>query len=85
MHVTALCPGLTKTEFQSVSNTEQYADAFPGFVWTSPQQVVQTGLADVIANCALSVPGVQYKAMAAVTNFTPRWVRRRMSGLVQRG
>ncbi len=57
VHVTALCPGLTKTEFQSVSNTEQYADAFPGFVWTSPQQVVQTGLADVIANRALSVPG----------------------------
>ena len=85
VHVTALCPGLTKTEFQSVSNTEQYADAFPGFVWTSPQQVVRTGLADVIANRALSVPGIQYQAMAMATNFTPRWLRRRVSGLVQRG
>ncbi len=81
VHVTALCPGLTKTEFQSVSNTEQYADMFPGFVWTSPRQVVQDGLADVIANRALSVPGLQYKAMAAATNFTPRSVRRRVSGL----
>jgi uncharacterized protein len=36
VNVTALCPGLTKTEFQRVSNTEQYADQFPSFAWTSP-------------------------------------------------
>ncbi len=84
VHVTALCPGLTKTEFQRVSNTEQYADSFPGFAWTSPDQVVRTGLADVIADRALSVPGVQYKAMSTAVNMTPRWLRRRVSGLVQR-
>lgn len=85
VHVTALCPGLTKTEFQAVSNTEQYADEFPGFLWTSPDEVVDTGLADVIANRALSVPGLQYKAMTTAVNMTPRWLRRRVSGLVQRG
>lgn len=85
VHVTALCPGLTRTEFMAVSNTEQYADAFPGIAWTSPELVVRTGLADVIANRALSVPGVQYKAAAAMTNVTPRWLRRRLSALVQRG
>jgi short-subunit dehydrogenase len=84
VHVTALCPGLTKTEFQRVSNTEQYADDFPSFVWTSPDQVVRTGLNDVIANRALSVPGVQYRAMTAAANVTPRWVKRRISALVQR-
>jgi len=85
VHVTAVCPGLTRTEFMSVSNTEQYADQFPGFVWTSPDSVVRTALADVIANRALSIPGVQYKAMTAASNMTPRWLRRRLSGLVQRG
>ena len=84
VHVTALCPGLTKTEFQRVSNTEQYADAFPGLVWTSPDQVARTGLSDVVANRALSVPGVQYRAMTAAANVTPRWLRRRLSSLVQR-
>ena len=84
VHVTALCPGLTKTEFQRVSNTEQYADDFPSFVWTSPIQVVRTGLNDVIANRTLSVPGVQYRAMTAAANVTPRWVKRRISALVQR-
>lgn len=85
VHVTALCPGLTKTEFQSVSNTEQYADVFPGVVWTSPDQVVAEGLSSVIANRALAVPGAQYKLMTAAANVTPRWVKRRMSAMIQRG
>ena len=84
VHVTALCPGLTKTEFQSVSNTEQYADDFPGIAWTSPDQVVDEGLKAVVANHALAVPGAQYKLMAAAVNVTPRWLRRRASSLVQR-
>ncbi len=84
VHVTALCPGLTRTEFMSVSNTEQYADTFPGFAWTSPELVVASGLSDVIANHALSIPGVQYKALTAASNMTPRWLRRRLSGLVLR-
>src|SRR6188768_1012809 len=31
--VTALCPGLIKTEFQSVSNSEHYQADFPEFLW----------------------------------------------------
>lgn len=85
VHVTALCPGLTKTEFQSVSNTEGYADDFPSIAWTSPDQVVDEALSSVIANRTLAVPGNQYKVMTAVANVTPRWLKRRASSLVQRG
>ncbi len=85
VHVTALCPGLTRTEFQSVSNTEQYADNFPGIAWTSPDQVADEGLDGVAANHALAVPGIQYKLMTAATSITPRWLRRRVSSMVQRG
>lgn len=84
VHVTALCPGLTRTEFQSVSNTEQYADEFPGIAWTSPDQVVDEGLSAVVANHALAVPGVQYKLMTAAASVTPRWLKRRMSAMIQR-
>ena len=84
VHVTALCPGLTKTEFQSVSNTDQYSDVFPGLAWTSPDQVADEGLSSVIANRALAVPGAQYKVLSAATNVTPRWIRRRVSALIQR-
>lgn len=85
VHVTALCPGLTKTEFQSVSNTETYADTFPGIVWTSPEQVARVGLDGVVANRAIAVPGVQYQALSALTGVTPRWLRRKVSSIVQRG
>lgn len=84
VHVTALCPGLTKTEFQSVSNTERYADDFPDIVWTSPDQVVDEGLSSVVANRALAVPGAQYKLLTAAANVTPRWAKRRISAMIQR-
>lgn len=84
VNVTALCPGLTKTEFQRVSNTQQYADQFPGYAWTSPEQVAATGLRDVVANTAVSIPGLQYRAMSAITNSLPRSVRRWASARVQR-
>lgn len=84
VHVSALCPGLTKTEFQRVSNTQQYADRFPGFMWTSPQMVARTGLRAVVANQTLAIPGVLYKAVGLATNAMPRSVSRRMSALIQR-
>lgn len=84
VHVTALCPGLTRTEFMRVSNTEQYADKFPGIVWTSPDDVARDGLRAVASNQALAVPGLQYKLMTTASNMTPRWLRRRVSSLVQR-
>ena len=84
VHVTALCPGLTHTEFQRVSNTQHYSNDYPSIAWTSVDDVARTGLADVVANKALSVPGAQYKLMSAVTNMTPRWLRRRASAQVRR-
>lgn len=84
VHVAALCPGLTKTEFQRVSNTASYADQFPDLVWTSPEHVARTGLDAVVANRTIAVPGVQYQVMSAITNVTPRWLRRKVSARVQR-
>lgn len=84
VHVTALCPGLTKTEFQRVSNTQRYADQFPSVAWTAPDDVARCGLDAVVSNRTLAVPGLQYKMMAAAAGVTPRWVLRRASAVVQR-
>lgn len=85
VHVTALCPGLTRTEFQSVSNSEAYATQYPTFVWLEPTEVAKAGLDDVAKGKAMSIPGVLYKSMVTATGFAPRGVLRRLSGLVQRG
>jgi uncharacterized protein len=85
VHVTALCPGLTRTEFQQISSPGGEMDRYPAALWTSAEQVARSGLHDVIAGKALSVPGVAYKTMVAAGSLAPRGLVRRLSGLVQRG
>jgi len=82
--VTALCPGLTRTEFQSVSSSEDYATSYPAFAWMSAEDVAQAGLRAVARGRALEVPGVMYKGMAWAASVTPRGVTRRLSSLVRR-
>lgn len=84
VHVTALCPGLTRTEFGAVSNTDHYQSKTPDFAWTTVEEVARSGLDDVVRNRALSVPGALYKVISAASNSSPRWLRRLASGLVQR-
>ena len=83
VHVTALCPGLTRTEFQSVSNTNSYTTQYPSFAWLSATEVAESGLRDVAKGRALSVPGAVYKAMVAAAGITPHGILRRMSSAVR--
>jgi short-subunit dehydrogenase len=84
VHVTALCPGLTKTEFQRVSSSESYAGQYPRVMWTKVETVARTGLDGVARGRALAIPGWQYKTMGLAVGLLPRRVLRRASGLVQR-
>jgi short-subunit dehydrogenase len=82
--VTALCPGLTRTEFQSVSNTEAYQTAYPAFTWCTAEEVAAAGLRDVARGKALSVPGALYKGLVATSQVVPNALSRRISSLVLR-
>jgi uncharacterized protein len=85
VHVTALCPGLTRTEFQQVSNTESYQTKFPDFAWMSAEDVAKEALDDVAKGKALCVPGALYKSIVAASSVTPRNLTRIVSRIVQRG
>ncbi len=82
--VTALCPGLIRTEFQDVSNTEHYQSSFPGFVWCEVDDVVRDALAATAKGRAVIVPGALYKTVAWVGGVTPRWAKRVASGIIPR-
>jgi len=84
VHVSVLCPGLTKTEFQAVSNTSHYQSSFPEFAWTTVEEVATAGLQGVAKGRAIIVPGVFYKTMVGAGSVTPRWLKRALSGVVQR-
>ena len=84
IRVTALCPGLTHTEFQSISNTTGLESKFPEFAWMSADDVARDGLRAVADGKAICVPGLVNKSLAAVSTFTPRGLARRISGLATR-
>ena len=84
VHATALCPGLTPTEFTSVSRADAKADRVPGFAHTSADQVAAEGLAAAARGVAVSVPGIVYKTMVGMVDVAPRAVVRRLAGLFTR-
>ena len=84
VHVTALCPGLTKTEFQDHSNTTGLASRIPDLAWTTVEQVASTGLRDVASNKTISVPGTLYKVAVTSSDLLPRSITRWVSGSITR-
>jgi short-subunit dehydrogenase len=84
IRVTALCPGLTHTEFQSISNTSGLESKFPEFAWMSADDVARDGLRAVADGKAICVPGLVNKSLATVSTFTPRGLARRIAGLATR-
>jgi uncharacterized protein len=82
--VTALCPGLTRTEFQEVSGGEGLTEKLPDFAWMTADEVAETGLRDAAKGVVVSVPGLANKAMVSTSSLLPRMLTRRIAGLVTR-
>ncbi len=73
VHVTALCPGFTRTEFH---DGQGEPSGVPGFAWLDAGRVASAGLDAVAAGRALSVPGAQYQAVTGLVRLLPRRVVR---------
>ncbi len=83
VHVTALCPGLTRTEFIEVSSGTSMSETYPKFAWMDAEEVARIGLADVAADRAISIPGLVNKSLVAATSAMPRGLVRPLSTWVQ--
>jgi len=57
VHVTALCPGFTLTEFHDVTGTRAQVSTMPGWAWSDAREVVQAGYDAVMAGRWVVVPG----------------------------
>lgn len=66
---TAVCPGAIRTEF--FDRADMSMD-LPGFMWLTPDQVVNKALKDARAGKVISVAGPQYQVMSTATQFSPR-------------
>lgn len=76
VHVTALCPGLTWSEFHDVNGMREPLDrATPRWLWMTAEAVVEAGLAAVERNEPLCVPGMVNKVIAGLARHLPdRWI-----------
>jgi short-subunit dehydrogenase len=84
VHVTALCPGFTITEFHDVSGTRAAMNRLPKALWLSAGRVAWEGFDAVMKNKPLSVPGLSYKAIAALTRLLPLNTAHRLGELRSR-
>jgi short-subunit dehydrogenase len=76
VQVMALCPGFTRTEFHARADMD--VSGIPGPLWLDADDVVRTALADLAAGKAISVPGLQYKAIVAASRLVPTSMRSRV-------
>ncbi|GAB4588351.1 SDR family oxidoreductase [Nocardia sp. IFM 10818] len=67
IHVTALCPGQTRTEFHDVMGVREIADKMPPFLWQSAEQVAAAGWKAVSDGTPVCIPGTANKVFAYLT------------------
>ncbi len=78
--VTALCPGITRTE----SVNEKMMSALPDIAIMSPAAVADAGFQALMQREAISVPGDANRLAVMVAQHQPRWLMRSLSGLAAR-
>jgi short-subunit dehydrogenase len=81
VHVTALCPGYTHSEFHDVNHSrEKLAQSLPAWMWMGADEVAAAGHEAAEANRAVCVPGAPYKAITALAKVVPdEWALHLMS------
>ena len=72
VHVTALCPGYTLTEFHDANGTRaEVSAAYPAWMWQSADHVARVGHAACEANRPAVTPGVMNTLLAGLAKHLP--------------
>lgn len=71
VHVTAVCPGFTFSEFHDVSGTRHIVNQMPSFMWMDADTVARQGFDAVMAGRPVQVTGRVNTAIAALGRLLP--------------
>jgi short-subunit dehydrogenase len=75
VHVSALCPGFTYSEFHDVNGTRAETGRLPSWMWLGADEVAAAGYEAAEANRPVCVTGAPNKAIAAICKIVPdEWV-----------
>lgn len=81
VHVTALCPGYTLTEFHDVNGTRaEVSTAYPAWMWQTAAHVARVGYDAVEANRPRVTPGLMNNVLAGLAKHLPDHVALNMVG-----
>ena len=73
VHVSALCPGFTFSEFHDVTGTREQVSQLLGFMWLTAEDVVRYGIASVQRDPprVLAIPGFTYRLLVGLNRYVP--------------
>ncbi|MFI4933842.1 MAG: SDR family NAD(P)-dependent oxidoreductase [Caulobacterales bacterium] len=72
VHVSALCPGFTYSEFHDAAGTrDQVSESTPPWLWLGADEVAAAGYEAAEANRPICVTGAPNKAIAALAKLIP--------------
>jgi short-subunit dehydrogenase len=74
VHVTALCPGFTHTEFHDVAGLRDLVRRLPSPLWMDAGAVARDGYRAVMAGQPLCIPGALNRVIASATRLVPESV-----------
>ena len=75
VHVTALCPGFTWSEFHDVNGTREETGRIPRWMWLDADTVVEQGWRAAEAGRAVCITGAPNKLIVAICKVVPdAWV-----------
>jgi len=81
VHVTALCPGYTLTEFHDANGTrEAVSSAYPAWMWQTAEHVARVGYEACEANRPKVTPGIMNNVLAGLAKHLPDRVALGMVG-----
>jgi hypothetical protein len=76
VHVTALCPGFTYSEFHDVNGTRPLVSQMPRFMFMDAATVARQGYDAVMRGQAVYVNGRINRAIAQTVRYLPQWLIR---------
>lgn len=81
VHVTALCPGYTLTEFHDANGTRaEVSSAYPAWMWQTAEHVAKVGYQACEDNRPKVTPGAMNNILAGLAKHLPDAVALRMVG-----
>ncbi len=84
VHVTAVCPGFTYSEFHDVTGTRQQMKSVPAMMWLDANDVAREGYDAVMRGDAVIVNGRIYRLMLWLLGVVPRGLVKAISSAAGR-